>query len=473
MPLMKRRPFLGLALSGLGASLTIPLLRARAGRPALRVIVIGAGLAGLAAARRLQQQGHQVLVLEGRDRIGGRTVTSEVWSDLPIDLGAAWIHGVQGNPITALARSSGASLVPTDLEASRVYGADGRPLMAAQQERLDQLDQALNRRLEAWREQRDRGAGGLDQSLEQVLQPVGDRDRLAMEDRRFLAYLLNSRFEQEHGASAGALSTRWLEDDQAYGGGDALLRPGFSTLINALARGLTIQTRQVVSAISCGGVRGVEVLCNDTSASGTSTTYKADRVLVTVPLGVLKSGRIRFDPPLPPARLEVIQRLGMGNLNKCCLRFPRPFWPADLDWFGRIGAPTGAWQEWFSLLRPLKQPVLIGFQAGPAADALEAWSDQKLVASAMASLRQIHGAAIPDPIGVQITRWRADPFSLGAYSYPALGSTSAMREELARPIFGRLFFAGEATSRDFFGTTHGAYLSGLQAADAMESLHQD
>lgn len=465
---LPRRSFLALLLAGLGSTLLLPSARGLRSGPRLRVIVVGAGLAGLAAAQRLQQQGHQVLVLEGRDRLGGRTITSQLWSDLPIDLGAGWIHGVQGNPITALARASGATLVPTDLEAIRVYGPDGRPLSEVRQARLDQLDQQLSRRLGAWREGQERGAAGADQSLEQVLQSSGPLASLNAEERPLLAYLLNSRFEQEQGASAASLSARWLDGDSAYKGGDALLRPGFSALIRSLASGLTIQTGQVVTAINTAAAQAVEVVCQDSARSG-PITHVADRVVVTVPLGVLKAGRIRFEPPLPPARQEAIQRLGMGNLNKCCLRFARPFWSADADWFGRIAAPSGAWQEWVSLLRPLRQPVLIGFQAGPAADALEGWSDQRLVASAMAALRQVHGTAIPDPIGVQITRWRSDPFAVGAYSYPALGSTPEMREALAHPIAGRLFFAGEATSSDYFGTTHGAYLSGLRAAAEIQS----
>ena len=466
-PRLPRRSFLALLLAGLGSPWLLPSGRSLQAGERLRVIVVGAGLAGLAAAQQLQQQGHEVLVLEGRDRLGGRTVTSQLWPDLPLDLGAGWIHGVQGNPITTLARTSGATLVPTDLEAIRVYGPDGRPLTSAQQARLDQLDQQLSRRLDAWRDTAGQGEARADQSLAQVLQGAPAVPSLTAEDRALQAYLINSQWEQEQGAAAASLSARWLEADSAYAGGDALLQPGFGALIRTLANGLTIQTGQVVNAINLAGADGVEVRCQSGAAKGTVTSHRADRVLVTVPLGVLKAGQIRFEPPLPAARQEAIARLGMGNLNKCCLRFARPFWPEDADWFGRIGAPAGAWQEWVSLLRPLRQPVLIGFQAGPVADALEGWSDQKLVASAMAQLRQLHGAAIPDPIGVQITRWRSDPFSFGAYSYPALGSTPSMREELARPIAGRLFFAGEATSSDHFGTTHGAYLSGLKAAAAM------
>ena len=464
---MKRRPFLALALAGLGASLVTPPLPATAGRSRLRVIVIGAGLAGLAAAQRLQQLGHQVLVLEGRDRLGGRTWTSKAWPDLPIDLGAGWIHGVQGNPITALARTSGARLVPTDLESIQVYGADGRPLTDGQQAGLDALDRRISEALSSWN-----GVPEADLSLQQRIRTSLGWDRLPADQRQQLSYLLNSRFEQEHGASAAQLSSRWLDSDSAYGGTDALLVPGYGALVTNLARGLPIQTGQRVVAIdgfgagaSAGGtMAGVKVVCQAEGGAGSGTIHEADRLVVTVPLGVLKAGRIRFDPPLPTQKQAAIERLGMGNLNKCCLRFAKAFWPMDFDWFGQIPSDGRGWGEWVSLVRPLKQPVLIGFQAGPEADAVEALGDGQVIASAMAALRQLHGQAIPEPLGAQITRWRSDPFAVGAYSFQAVGSTPDMRRELARPIADRIFFAGEATSVDHFGTTHGAYLSGLRVA---------
>ena len=464
---MQRRPFLALALAGLSASLATPPLRAIAGRPQQRVIVIGAGLAGLAAAQRLQQQGHQVLVLEGRDRLGGRTWTSQAWPDLPIDLGAGWIHGVQGNPITALARTSGARLVPTDLESIQVYGSDGRPLTDAQQARLDSLDRRISEALSGWS-----AVPGADLSLQQRLAASLGWDRLEPDQRQQLRYLLTSRFEQEHGASAAQLSSRWLEADSAYGGTDALLVPGYGTLVASLARGLTIQTGQRVIAIdgsgsssSAGGkTAGVKVVCQAEGGAGSGTIHEADRLVLTVPLGVLKASRIRFDPPLPAEKQAAIERLGMGNLNKCCLRFAKAFWPMGFDWLGQFRSDGRGWGEWVSLVRSLKQPVLIGFQSGPEADAVEGLGDRQVIASAMAALRQLYGQAIPDPIGAQITRWRSDPFALGAYSFPAVGSTPEMRQALARPIADRIFFAGEATSVDHFGTTHGAYLSGLRVA---------
>jgi monoamine oxidase len=157
-------------------------------------------------------------------------------------------------------------------------------------------------------------------------------------------------------------------------------------------------------------------------------------------------------------------------LNKCYLRFEEAFWPADVDWLEYISANHGEWAEWVSFQRVANQPILLGFNAADQGRQIEDWSDQAIVSSAMETLKTIFGVDIPDPMDAQITRWASDPFALGSYSYNALGSTPQDREILAAPVGQRLFFAGEATEPDYFGTTHGAYLSGLRAAEEILSL---
>lgn len=191
----------------------------------------------------------------------------------------------------------------------------------------------------------------------------------------------------------------------------------------------------------------------------------ADHVICTVPLGVLQSGKIRFTEALEPARQAAINGLRMGLLNKCWLRFDRVAWPDDVDWIGWMGPNPGYWGEWVSLARGLGAPVLLGFNAADAAAEVETLSDRDTIAAAHDALRAMFGARFPAPIAAQVTRWGQDPFSLGSYSFNAVGTSPATRQALAGAEWeGQLWFAGEATSRGYFGTAHGAVLSGQSVA---------
>ncbi|MFN5658967.1 MAG: flavin monoamine oxidase family protein [Pseudanabaena sp.] len=189
-----------------------------------------------------------------------------------------------------------------------------------------------------------------------------------------------------------------------------------------------------------------------------------------LPLGVLQAGKVRFIPELPQSKQTAIANLGMGVLNKCYLRFSDTFWSADVDWLGYISASHGEWTEWVSFNRVANKPILLGFNAADRGRTIESWSDRQIVASAMQTLRKIYGDSIPEPIDYQMTRWATDPYSLGSYSYNPVGAVPKMRQELAAPIREALFFAGEASNEDYFGTAHGAYLSGLRAANEIQNI---
>ena len=146
--------------------------------------------------------------------------------------------------------------------------------------------------------------------------------------------------------------------------------------------------------------RGPEV-----SVRATHQVFTADRVLITLSLGVLQRQEPRFVPDLPEGKLEAISKLGMGVINKCYLRFPHAFWPDDVDWLGYIPEHHGAWTEWVSLQRAMQWPVLLGYNAADHGRDMEAWTDEMIVSSAMATLKTIFGNHIPQPVDHQITRW--------------------------------------------------------------------
>lgn len=420
-----------------------------------RVVVIGAGIAGLAAAKKLRDAGKEVMILEARDRIGGRLHTSSHWADAKLDLGATWIHGDgSSNPVANLARQIGARLATTSFDSREAFDAHGVPMGSSGDAHLESLQAALSTALARAQDfdedlsVRDAARNGLNYTSRSEV------------DRMRIDFLLNTTIEHEYGGDASQLSAHWYNSDEAYDGDESLFLDGYQVMIDYLGQGLDIRLAHVVSAIDHAQDRGVTVTTN-------RGIFHAQRAIVTLPLGVLQSGAVQFTPPLPDDKQTAINKLGMGVLNKCYLRFPSVFWNPSVDWINRVpsSAKSGQWAEWVSFARPTGQPILLGFNAAAFGREIERWSDQDIVSSAMSTLRTMYGGGIPDPTGWLITRWESDPYARGAYSCNLLGSTPQMRTDLARSVGHRLFFAGEATERLHFQSVHGAYESGLRAAD--------
>lgn len=416
-----------------------------------RVVVIGAGLSGLAAAQELhRQQEYEVVVVEARERIGGRIWTSFKWTDLPLDFGATWIHGTQGNPLTDLADQLDAERLTTSYSRAATHNASGQLLSNAEEVRLEKF------RNKVFGELKKAQNEDTDVSIRQVIEPLIRQFDPSSESYRFINFILSGEIEQEYSGSAESLSAHWYNSDKKFNGNADLFAQGFRVIPEFLAEGLRIELGQVVKEIQWHQAP-IRVITQ-------KTEFLADRVIVTLPLGVLQAGKVRFTPELPQNKQTAIAKLGMGVLNKCYLRFPTVFWSADVDWLEYISARHGEWTEWVSFNRAANMPILLGFNAADRGRAIETWSDEQIVASAMQTLRTIYGVSIPEPIDYQITRWASDPFSLGSYSYNPVGAVPKMRQELAASLDKSVFFAGEASNKDYFGTAHGAYLSGLRAA---------
>ncbi len=415
------------------------------------VIVIGAGAAGLGAARTLVEAGRDVVVLEARDRIAGRAWTSMLWPDLPVDMGASWIHGVRGNPLTTLADKLG--LARSETAYARTVAVDA----AGQAVDYDRAGR------DAARLVRDARAAARDLDHDISLQAAVERSAgwtaLPTARRKVIRAAIHTRIEHEYSGDWSRLSAWDYDDGHNFPGGDVVLSGGFGQIMDDLARGLIIRRGEIVVSIapSRDGV----------SVRTPSASYDAPKVIVTLPLGVLKSGDVRFGAPLAATRQAAIDQLEMGLLNKCWLRFPRAFWPADTDWINFLGHEEDGldWSEFTSFLRPTGVPLLVGFNAAYPAQRLEMLDDAATVASAMQALRAMFGSAIPDPIGHQISRWHSDAFARGSYSFQPVGTNAKTRRALFGGDWdGRLFFAGEATSHDHPGTVHGALMTGRAAA---------
>jgi len=418
------------------------------------IVVIGAGFAGLAAARNLADAGQAVVVVEARDRIGGRVWTSRAWHDTPLDLGASWIHGSRGNPLATLASRLRLRTIVTDYDRAITYDTDGREPNRTRQSFIGSLEDTIEGAIVRAR----RRSGDL--SVEAAIADGINLGALSEAERRALHYVLNSNLEHEFGGDISDLSARYFDEEDDYDGDDLLMADGYDVLAGHLASGLDIRTGHEVTHVAW-------------SASGVTVTtsqgvVRADRAVVTLPLGVLQHGGIVFDPPLPESKRLAINALGSGTLNKLYLQFPQAFWPRQYDWIGYVSAERGHFSEWLGGFdRYLGRPVLLAFNAGRFGEVIEGWSDEAIVRAAMDTLRTIYGRGIPEPTAHQLTRWKTDPYAFGSYSFYKVGSTPASRRALAAPVGGRLFFAGEATSLDSPSTVTGAYESGQDAAEAL------
>lgn len=417
----------------------------------VQVIVIGAGVAGLAAAHHLHEAGVQVLLLEGRDRIGGRVWTDRTWADIPLDLGASWIHGVRGNPIAQLASELGVETVTTDYDNLVLYDWDGRRITPSEQAELEKwVEQLLTAAADLGEELEN------DISLQEGINQVLAGEPLTATRQRQLNYALNTLIEHEYANDISQMSLRYWDEDEEFPGDDVLFPGGYDWLVQVLAVGLDIRLNQVVSQVIYDQ-NGVRVITN-------GGEFAAAQVIVTLPLGVLQHGAVQFRPPLPQTKQDALQKLGFGVLNKLYLRFPTVFWDKEADLLGYMAANKGEWAEYVNMYRVIGQPILLCFNGGTYGLAIEKMGDEAIVAAAMHTLRTLYGPDIPAPTDWLITRWGADPFARGAYSSPGVGARNWDRDLLAEPISGRVFFAGEATIANYSATVHGAYLSGQRAA---------
>lgn len=431
---------------------TAPSEAAATSSPRFDVIVIGAGMAGLGAARRLHDEGYRVVVVEARDRLGGRVWSNRVWPGVSLDMGGSWIHGIEDNPLTELAEQFEVETAETDDEAIILYDANGEEVDEDDADELDETVEELLAEVDSIREEVNQ-----DRPLGPALTQVINDWELSAEEERAVWFALNGYFEQDYAADVNELSLLNWDQDGEFDGEEVIFPGGYDQLAQGLARGLDVRLQHVVRRVAYGS-SGVEV----TTDRG---MLAADYAIVTLPLAILQKGTVEFAPSLPAAKQASIGRLGMGLLNKLYLRFPDVFWDDDADWIGHLAERKGEWSYFFNHYKYSDQPILLAFNAGAFAQELEGYSDQETVEACMEVLRTIYGNNIPQPEAWQISRWAADPFAGGSYSYNAVGSSNDDRDSLAEPVAGRLFFAGEATAGSYFGTVHGAYLSGLRAAE--------
>lgn len=427
------------------------------------VIIVGAGIAGLAAANQLHQAGKTVLVLEAQDRPGGRICTDRSLG-VALDMGASWIHGVKYNPIANLANKYGIKTLQSNTESLSLkryeslslYDWTGKPVEAKEIKQLKKQLANLELFIQDAQMMIEK-----DISYRSIVKKFLSMHRFTERELKIFKYAVSAAIEYEYAEDAAKLSLLEFGKDEPFAGPEVILPDGYDQIIMRLANNLPIQFNQVVKRI-CYDEKGVEVFTE-------KEHFKSRVVIITIPLGILKTTPELFMPALPRWKQQAIRRLQMGILNKVYLQFEKPFWDLSSDVIGYIPNTKLSWIEFINYYKYIQKPILMAFNAGSRARQMEQWPAEKIIDSIMQVMKTIYGKDIPEPTGHLITAWDSHPFAKGSYSYLPVGVTGNECDKLAEPVLKRLFFAGEATNYKRLSTVHGAYLSGIEAANKIKN----
>ena len=405
------------------------------------VIVIGAGAAGLAAARDLWRAGRNVLCVEARDRIGGRILTiHDPLTTVPVELGAEFVHG-RPSQIWDIVHEARLA----------VREMSGRMVSAATSG--GDMDRVLE-------DVKQRGAEEPDESFLSFVErgDYAPADRLAAS-----AYVEGFNAARKERIGVASLGQDERAADSIDGECSFHIEAGYDALALALApEAGCVRLNSIVEAVEWR--RGSASVRVRSALDDHRDTLRAERVVITVPLGVLQAGAIRFDPE-PAHILEAAKALEFGQAVRVTLRFDRMFWEDKERFAGAsfIFSEEPVFPTWWTT-RPVVAPVITGWSAGPKADALLGKSKTEVIAAALGSLGRIVGRPPARLENAWFHDWHADPFARGAYSYVPAGALPA-RRRLAEPVEDTLYFAGEATDLlGYGGTVHGAVASGNRAA---------
>jgi monoamine oxidase len=406
------------------------------------VIVIGAGGAGLAAAKELMKSGVPALVLEARDRIGGRAFT-DTSLGVPWDRGCSWLHSPNVNPWVDYARRNDFELVP-DAFARHVY--DGSRRMS---ERETAGYRAVTERM--MREFYDAARRGLD------IPAAESFTQATLADPWYpMAETGLTRFEGIEPANFSVLdSANYIED-----GDDLMIPRGYGTLLAHYAKDVEVRLSTPVSRIRWHAA-GV-------SAETRSGTVGARVAIVALPSTVVADGAVIFTPNLPVEVLQAHHDLPLGLLDMIALKFKRNVFPSERSEFLQLRRADG--RSLGFRTRHWDSNVGIAFAGGRYARELEGAGEAGAIEQALAELASMLGGDVRKHFDRgAATAWAADPWARGAYSHCVPGRFGA-RAVLTRSVGGRLVFAGEHTEQTAYGTLHGAYLSGVRAAAEAKRL---
>nr|XP_044992336.1 lysine-specific histone demethylase 1B isoform X3 [Jaculus jaculus] len=438
------------------------------------VIIVGAGPAGLAAARQLHNFGIKVTVLEAKDRIGGRVWDDKSFKGVTVGRGPQIVNGCINNPIALMCEQLGIRMHKFG-ERCDLIQEGGRITDPTIDKRMDFHFNALLDVVSEWRKDKTLLQDvPLGEKIEEIYRAFVSESGIQFNELegQVLQFHL-SNLEYACGSNLHQVSARSWDHNEffaQFAGDHTLLTPGYSVIIDKLAEGLDIRLKSPVQSID---YTGDEVQVTTTDGTG----HSAQKVLVTVPLAILQKGAIQFNPPLSEKKMKAINSLGAGIIEKVALQFPYRFWDSKVqgaDFFGHVppsASQRGLFAVYYDMDPQKQQSVLMSVIAGEAVASLRTLDDKQVLQQCMATLRELFKEQeVPDPTKYFVTRWSTEPWIQMAYSFVKTFGSGEAYDIIAEEVQGTVFFAGEATNRHFPQTVTGAYLSGVREASKIAAF---
>ncbi|KAG0256071.1 hypothetical protein BG011_004761 [Mortierella polycephala] len=450
------------------------------------VVIIGAGISGLAAAHELSKHSSsiQVTVLEARDRIGGRLNTHRKLFEgdhehIPIDFGASWIHGVNpSNPIVSLAQASEARLEATNSDV--IFVRPGQPALEQEESnhywavlwdiftKAQDFSRANRKRISIHTSFRE----WLDHYLSTRQTKDSRLPNYMSPKERKLVPLLAQFWADENAIPLDRVSLKYMDAEDMPPGDHCIMANGYDRVLDVLCKDMTsvpILLEHVVDRIEYSE-SGARISTN-------KGTFSADVVLVTLPLGVLKSNSVIFSPPLPKRKQTAIKRLGFGTMVKIVMSFPECFWPRDKHFINFLPIPSripnpklcrhlnerqmaalttymNDLANYTSLMPIHNAPILIAYATNDSAQVFERLTDEEAMEVLVCQLSHYFDILVKDPAASRptqafMTRWHSDPFARGSYTSIPIGAHQSDLAEFEVPVAARsVMVSSEQESKD-------------------------